>query len=90
MQGTKNNILRRLFQALRALPELHAHEMARRKGKGESARAETFESFWMNLLESFWVWFLLASAAGFIMGMLVCAICAGWFDDIEKKNKKSR
>lgn len=52
--------------------------------------AETLESFWMNLLESFWVWFLLAYAAGFIMGMLVCAICAGWFDDIEKKNKKSR
>ena len=45
-----------------------------------------------DLIDSLLVWFLIVFLAGEILGMIVCGICAGWFDEIEKrkKEKKSR
>lgn len=43
-----------------------------------------------DLIDSFWVWLLIAFLAGEILGMIVCWICAGWFDEIEKKKKEKK
>ncbi len=41
-----------------------------------------------------WVLFLIGFCTGLPLGMIVIAICAGWYDEvmklIEKKKKKSR
>ena len=43
-----------------------------------------------DTLASLWVMLLVAFVAGEALGMVVCAICAGWFDKImnEKTKKK--
>lgn len=43
-----------------------------------------------DLIDSFCIWFLIAFLAGEILGMIVCGICAGWFDEIEKKKKEKK
>ena len=41
------------------------------------------------VIASLWVWFLIDFIAGEILGMIICAICAGWFDKIFKEKMKA-
>ena len=41
--------------------------------------------------DSLWVFLLIAFLAGVALGIITCAICAGWYDEImEKMGKKKR
>ena len=43
-----------------------------------------------NLMETFWLWLLIAFVAGEGLGLVIAAIVSGWYDKIMKIKSRRR
>ena len=43
-----------------------------------------------NLMETFWLWLLIAFVAGEALGLVIAAIVSGWYDKIMKIKSRQR